>query len=531
MPQFLMPSLGADMTEGTVLQWLVHPGDTVHPGDVVAEVDTTKAAIEVECFDDGVIGEILVPEGSTVAVGTPLATIEPASMPAAQPQPTGPPLPTGEAVAETSAPHPAPASADKPPAESGRSPVAAHGNGERPDVLATPLIRRLAAEAGIDLHTVHGSAPGGRIVRADVDRLVAQEHRGGRPAGANGERTAVAEPIAAERGSTAPADRHVRASGYARRLARELWMDLAAVTGSGPGGAIRVADVRAAQRIATTAAAPRDGSGRMLGDGDASRAGGVSRAGGAEDSGRSLPGPAVPVPGEPAVTGTTAVPGRDQAAMRSLIAAAMTRSKRTVPHYYLSATIDMDAAMRWLRETNLRAPVSERILPPALLLRATALAARKVPQLNGFWVDDEFRPATDVHLGFVVSLRGGGIIVPTIAHADTLDVPAMMAALRGAVSRSREARLHAADTTPATLTVTNLGELGVDSVYGVIAAPQVAIVGFGAITERPCAVDGLLGVRPQLTVTLSADHRASDGAIGARFLNALADLIQRPEEL
>lgn len=471
MAQFVMPSLGADMTEGTLLHWLVHPGDAVHPGDVVAEVDTTKAAIEVECFDEGVIGEILVAEGVTVPVGTALATIEPTAAGAtvsAPPRPAGP----DETDSARSAPETQSAAESPGPA----------GNGEVPDIRATPLVRRLAEEAGIDLRTVLGSAPGGRIVRADVARA-AELARAAEPISGNaGPVTEFATP------PPPPGKRGVRASGYARRLATESGIDLAAVTGSGPVGAIRAADVRAhsVSEVARQA---------------------------------------------PAQVAPESEPGRDKAAVRSLIAAAMTRSKRTVPHYYLSATIDMEAATRWLRAANLRAPVTERILAPALLLRATALAARKVPQLNGFWIDDEFRPAADVHLGFVVSLRGGGIIVPTVPHADTLTVPELMSALRGAVSRSRDGRLHAADATPATLTVTNLGELGVDSVYGVIAVPQVAIVGFGAIAERPCAVHGLLGVRPQLTATLSADHRASDGAIGARFLNTLSELLQHPEDL
>ncbi|MBF6137342.1 2-oxo acid dehydrogenase subunit E2 [Nocardia otitidiscaviarum] len=230
---------------------------------------------------------------------------------------------------------------------------------------------------------------------------------------------------------------------------------------------------------------------------------------------------------EPGASGHT----RDVGAVRAMIAAAMTRSKQTVPHYYLSSTIDMAAAVGWLRETNRRLAVSERVLPAALLLRATALAARKVPDINGFWVDGRFEPAERVDLGVVVSLRGGGIIVPTVPRADTLSVPATMAAVRGIVARSRDGQLRAADATPATLTVTNLGDLGVDSVFGVIPPPQVAIVGFGAVTERPCAVDGLLGVRPQVTATLSADHRASDGAVGARFLHTLSELLQHPEEL
>ncbi|MGW4356815.1 2-oxo acid dehydrogenase subunit E2, partial [Nocardia sp. NPDC004582] len=247
-------------------------------------------------------------------------------------------------------------------------------------------------------------------------------------------------------------------------------------------------------------------------------------AGSAAESERSNGGPEAAAPHRDA-------PQHDPAEVRKVIAAAMTRSKRTVPHYYLSSTIDMTAARDWLADHNRRVPVADRILPAALLLAATARAAAAVPELNGHWIDDEFRPAAAVHLGVVVSMRAGGIIVPTIPDADRLALPELMSALRGVAERARAVRLRSTDATPATITVTNLGDLGVDSVFGVIAAPQVAIVGFGAVTERPCAVGGLLGVRPQLTATLSADHRATDGAIGARFLHAVDTLLHTPEEL
>ncbi|MGW4355778.1 E3 binding domain-containing protein, partial [Nocardia sp. NPDC004582] len=219
MAEFRMPSLGADMTEGTLLEWRVRPGDAVHKGDVVAEVDTTKAAIEVECFDDGVIGELLVPEGATVPVGTPLATIETAGavpVAAASPAVAAAPTDTKPAAAQ---PYPVPPEEPTRPAgPAGQdAPVAAHGHdGHESTVRATPLIRRLAAEAGIDLATVHGSAPGGRIVRADIERMVS-EHRTGSGA-------------------------WVGASGYARALAGESGLDLSGIPGSGPGGAVRAAD-------------------------------------------------------------------------------------------------------------------------------------------------------------------------------------------------------------------------------------------------------------------------------------------------
>ncbi|WP_054812654.1 2-oxo acid dehydrogenase subunit E2 [Nocardia arizonensis] len=461
MVDFRMPSLGADMTEGTLLRWLVNPGDAVHSGDIVAEVDTTKAAIEVECFDDGVVGSLLVPEGATVPVGTPLATID---------------------TAATAPPRPAPETA--PPPEAAGA------------VRATPLIRRLADEAGLDVAEVHGSGPDGRIVRADIAREVeaksSTEHR-------DGEVAAAAGASADAGGQRPPSTEFARASGYARRLAAESAVDLAAINGTGPGGAIRARDIRATDITAATAAGPAPRTEHT--------------------------------PVETTPTGEAAKDHRhDPDAVRTLIAAAMTRSKQTVPHYYLSSTIDLDTTMRWLRERNRRAAVAERVLTSAVLLCATARAATIVPETNGHWVDDRFRPATAVHLGMVVSLPGS-IALPTIPDAADLNPQAMMGALRDVVARARAARLRSTDTVPATITVTNLGDLGVDSVFGVIAAPQVAIVGFGAVTERPCAVDGMLGVRPQVCATLSADHRASDGAIGARFLNTISELLQHPEEL
>ncbi|WP_280427143.1 2-oxo acid dehydrogenase subunit E2 [Nocardia brasiliensis] len=455
MAEFRMPSLGADMERGTLLQWHVRPGDSVHKGDIVAEVDTAKAAIEVECFDEGTIGEILVPEGATVPVGTILATIE-TGMPEHASVPTEPAADTGS------------------------------------EIRATPLIRRLAQEAGVDLRSIRGSGGNGRILRSDVARA----------AGASaGSPTGIAEPVAAQSAE----GQHIRASGYARRMAAESGVELSAIHGTGPGGAVQADDVRAART--------------QILHGDTATNKGVPQS--AVDTSAS------DVDREMVRQG----PRRDMGEVRRAIATAMTQSKQTIPHYYLSSTIDLAAATSWLRAVNEAAPVADRIIMAALQLRAVALAAREVPGMNGHWIDNEFRAADTVDIGVIVSLRGGGIIAPTIAAADVSTVPALMAQLRGAVGRARAGRLLSSDTRPAGLTVTNLGEMGVESVIGVIPPPQVAIVGFGAVSDRPCAVNGLLGVRPQVTVTLAADHRASDGAVGARFLNTVAELLQHPERL
>jgi pyruvate dehydrogenase E2 component (dihydrolipoamide acetyltransferase) len=209
----------------------------------------------------------------------------------------------------------------------------------------------------------------------------------------------------------------------------------------------------------------------------------------------------------------------------------MARAKREIPHYYLTTDIDLSTALTWLRTHNRAVPVADRVLPAALLLRAVALAARAVPQLNGHWVDDAFVPGDGVHLGVAVSLRGGGLAAPVVRDADALGLDALMTRVREAGERARAGRLRSSEAAGATLTVTNLGEQGVDAVIGVIYPPQVALVGFGAVRSRPWATGDELSVRPVVTATLAADHRASDGAVGARLLREIDRRLQRPEEL
>jgi pyruvate dehydrogenase E2 component (dihydrolipoyllysine-residue acetyltransferase) len=407
MPEFRMPSLGADMTEGTLLEWLVKPGDPVHRGDVVAVVDTSKSAVEVECFDDGVVEALDVEPGTKVPVGTVLATIAP---------------PDG---------HPAGS-----PASSAPTPA------------ATPPAAAAPAPAPAPTHRAHAGGPG-------------------------------------------------RISPLARRLADELGVDLASVHGTGLHGVIRAEDVRAAAGTGPAAAAP------------------------------SPSGPPATVAAPPPVA------GHDAAAraldMRRSIAALMTRSNTEIPHYHLTLTVDLHRTLEWIRERNVALSLSERLVPAAALLRATASAAREVPELNGHWVDDAFVPAEHVDLGLILSLRGGGLLVPVIRGAESLDVVATMARVRDLTRRARSGRLRGSDLAPPSLTVSNLGDQGVESVAGVIYPPQVALVGFGAVSERPWAVDGMLGVRPLVTVTLAADHRATDGAIGSRFLKALDRALQDPD--
>jgi pyruvate dehydrogenase E2 component (dihydrolipoamide acetyltransferase) len=217
--------------------------------------------------------------------------------------------------------------------------------------------------------------------------------------------------------------------------------------------------------------------------------------------------------------------------MRAAIGALMARSKREIPHYYLQQAIDMSRAIEWLHETNLQRPVNDRLLPSALLLSAVARAAAEMPEMNGFWIDGAFSPGSGVHLGVAISLRGGGLIAPALHDADRKSLAEIMAGVRDLVQRARTGRLRSSEMSDPTLTVTNLGEHGVDLVHGVIYPPQVALVGFGAVRDRPWAVGGMLGVRPTVVATLAADHRASDGHTGSRLVTLIDRQLQKPETL
>lgn len=302
---------------------------------------------------------------------------------------------------------------------------------------------------------------------------------------------------------------HVRASPAARQLARELDVDLATVHGTGPheaitrGDVLRIEALRKATHPDATSKAPE-------------------------------PAPiitkAAPTISAPPLPGRSPSPAA--AAMRKAIAAAMARSKREIPHYYLGQDIDVTAAEEWLQDENAKRPVTERVLFSALLLKATALALAEVPELNGFFVDGEFRPASGVHIGVAISLRhNGGLIAPALHDTNTKSLVEIMKGLSDLVSRARAGTLRSSEMSDPTITVTHLGDLGADLVYGVIYPPQVAIVGFGTTRERPWAKDGMLGVRSIVHATLAADHRVSDGHRGARFLAVVEQLLTHPSRL
>ena len=412
MIEFNMPALGADMDEGMLNEWLVKPGDTVSRGQIVAVVETTKAAVEIECWHDGVVGELLVPIGQTVAVGAPLATILEAGE-KAEPRASAPAAAT-EAPQQDAAPAQAPQAI---PVAVTPSPV-----GHRQWV--SPVARRTAASLGVDLKTLRGTGPQGAITLHDVEHAAATAHH----------------------------------------------------------------------------EAPK-------------------------------PAPA-PKPAAPAGPKSAAEKARERgAAMRASIAAAMSRSKREIPHYYLADEIILDTALGWLTEQNAGLPITERMLPAVLQLKAVALAAQRYTEFSGFWNDDGYKAAPAVHVGVAISLRGGGLVAPAIHDVAEKKLDELMRDLTDLVARARAGSLRSSEMSDPTITVTNLGDKGVDAVFGVIYPPQVAIVGFGKPAQRVVVVDGGIRVATTVQSSLAADHRASDGARGALFLAEINRLLQQPDEL
>jgi len=285
---------------------------------------------------------------------------------------------------------------------------------------------------------------------------------------------------------TMAASHRAKVTPAARRRAAELRIDVAALAGTGVDGAVTIDDVEAAVQ---------------------------------------QPAPTV------ITRQTMRRTGFDPNEMRKAIAAAMGRSKREIPHYYLSHTIDLGRALGWLEQFNAAQPVPQRLLPAVLLLKASALALRQVPQLNGIYRDGVFHPGDGVHVGWAISLRGGGLIAPAIRDADKMALPALMVAMRDLVGRARSGGLRSSELGSPTITVTSLGDRGAEAVTGIIYPPQVAIIGFGTVSTRPWVVERRIEARPLVTVSLAGDHRVTDGHTGALLLNAISRLLQEPETL
>lgn len=331
------------------------------------------------------------------------------------------------------------------------------------------------------------AAPGARVDVGGVLALLEVEGGPGRPPPAGAPPAAehlTPPPAAAPAHTPVAASSRVRASPAARARARDLGIALEGLKGSGAGGVIELADVESAAQPAAPAAVA------------------------------SVEGPRDPT-----------------ATMRAAIASAMARSKREIPHYYLSLSMDFGPAIAWLERHNSAVEPAGRLLYPALVIKAVALAAREVAGFNGFWRDGRFEPSAAVHVGVAIALRGGGLIAPAVLDAADKPLDVLMAEFRDLVGRARTARLKGSELASPTITVTSLGDVGVEAVLPVINPPQVAMVGVGSVSQRPWVVDGAVVARPVITLALAGDHRVSDGRLGAQFLDRIRRKLGAPEAL
>ncbi len=217
--------------------------------------------------------------------------------------------------------------------------------------------------------------------------------------------------------------------------------------------------------------------------------------------------------------------------MRQAIAAAMSKSNAEIPHYYLSTSINMSPALNFLESLNKERSIHDRILPVAILIRAVVKALKDVPELNGFWQNDSHQISKEIHPGIAIALRKGGLMTPALLNADVMSLDDTMRSLSDLITRTRSSKLKSSEMIAQTITITNLGDLGVESVYGVIYPTQLAVIGLGAIMEKPWAEDDTLSVRKVMQATVAGDHRATDGRVGAMFLDRLNKYLQEPKDL
>jgi pyruvate dehydrogenase E2 component (dihydrolipoamide acetyltransferase) len=426
----IMPALELAQETGKVIRWLKAPGDAVRKGEPIVEIETDKVTVEIEAPAAGVLGNVTAREGDVVPVGQAIALIFAAGEAAAG---APPPLASPARPAEAQAPR---------------------------EIKASPLARKLAAEHGVDLAQVKTAS--GKIEKADV---LAHVERQRAPASGNG---------AASRGV---AVRLPAASPKARRLAAERGLDLGALRGSGPGGAILSADIPAARTSAPAEAARADAKGE-----------GVSN-------------------------------------VWRIMAERMTASWTSAPHFYLVREVNVSRLVAWREKAGKQ--TSARITYTDLLVRLVAAALVRHPAANVSWKDGSLVRHSEVNIGLAVALEDG-LVVPVLHRADTLGLPEIAARREDLVTRAQAGRLRLADIQGGSFTISNLGMYGVDAFSAIVNPPQAAILAVGRIADRVVPLDGQPAVQPTMVLTLSCDHRALDGARGARFLGALAELIEEP---
>ncbi|MBE9373215.1 2-oxo acid dehydrogenase subunit E2 [Saccharopolyspora sp. HNM0983] len=428
MTEIQMPRLSDTMEEGVIATWHKQVGDTVERGDVVAEIETDKAIMELEAFDAGVLEKILLAEGATVPIGTPIAVLGDGSGAAAE-----------SAEAPAAAPAEAPAAepvAEGPAAESAAEPVAASaepaaGRGVKPK--ASPLAKRVAKEQGVDLAQVRGTGPGGRIIRVDI------------------------EAAAQQAGS------------------------------------------------ASSAPAPQDAG---------------------------APAPAQPAPSQAAGSQSAADPDVEEiplGTIRKVTAKRLTESKQQAPHFYLTSAIDVTDLVAFRAELNQRLQAADgpKVSLNDLVVKAVATALRANPSVNVSFGGDTLLQHKRIHLGVAVAIEGG-LVVPVITDTDRKSVSEIAAEGRELAGRARDGKLKADEMSGGTFTISNLGMFGVEQFSAVINPPEAGILAVGAVDDEVKVREGEFVARKIMRVTLSADHRAVDGAVGAAFLQQLTGLLEDP---
>ncbi|HYD65877.1 pyruvate dehydrogenase complex dihydrolipoamide acetyltransferase [Azospirillum sp.] len=440
--EILMPALSPTMTEGNLAKWLKKEGDTVKSGDVLAEIETDKATMEVEAVDEGRLGKILVQAGAQgVAVNTPIAVLlEEGEDESALAKAGGAPkaeAPKGNGAAAPAAPAPAAAA----PAPAPQAAPAAH-TGDR--VFASPLARRLAEQAGVDLKAVKGSGPNGRIVKADVE--AAKAGGGAKPAPAPQAAAPGAAPAAAPAPAPAPAPRPAAAAGVdARDYSDKLGMRYTLQPNS---------------------------------------------------------------------------------SMRKTIARRLTEAKQTVPHFYLTIDCQLDTLMKVRAELNGRSD-AYKLSVNDFVIRAVALALKKVPAANAAWSDEGILQYEHADVSVAVATPNG-LITPIIKAAEGKGLAQISNEMKDLAKRARDGKLKPEEFQGGTFSVSNLGMFGVREFAAIINPPQGCILAVGAGEQRPVVKDGALAVATMMSCTLSVDHRVVDGAVGAEFLAAFKKLVEDP---
>jgi len=436
----VMPQMGYDMDAGTLLRWLKQEGEQVERGEPIAEIETDKVNLEIESFEGGIVRKLLVTEGQTVPVGEPIAIIgEPGEAIETPPEPTRT-EPTVPAAGPPAMPAQSVDGLREAPAPLPEDQVIERAPGER--VRASPLVRRLAAEHGIDLQGVHGTGPGGRIVKEDIMPLV------GRP-----------QPVPA---TARPAP-------------------------------------------AAPAAAPTP-----------------------------LPTPPTPGPAPaPAAAPAAALAGQplselhDLSRMRKTIARRMGESWQQAPHFYVTMAIDMARALELRTQINEQVEDPQKVSVNDLIVKGAALALRKFPSLNASFAGEQLRVYDRIDVGVAVAIEGG-LISPVIPDTDHKPLGEIAAMAKDLIERARNGGLKPEEYQGGTFTVSNLGMYGVENFIAVINPPQAAILAIGAIRTVPVFVDDAFVPAQRMEVTLSADHRVTDGAEVARYLIELKRLLENP---